>query len=136
MFPLSIFFNKIIKHGTLNVIYTKGKKHSYIGSIEPEITIHIHNKALLWKLFVKPDLFAGEAYTDGSLTIDPPHDIFDFLNMFTKNMEWRPDNPFHFMGSDPYSRFKGWLSQINFIGKSKQNVAHHYDLSDELYDLF
>lgn len=73
---------------------------------------------------------------DGTLLIEPPHDVFDFLNLITKNMEWRPDNPFHLMGGDPYSRFKGWLGQINWPGKSKDNVAHHYDLSDDLYDLF
>lgn len=73
---------------------------------------------------------------DGTLTIEPPHNIFDFLSLITKNMEWRPDNPFHLMGGDPYSRLKGWINQINWPGKSKENVSHHYDLSDELYDLF
>ena len=29
-----------------------------------------------------------------------------------------------------------YLTNFNFIKKSKMNVAHHYDLSDELYDLF
>lgn len=136
LFPLSIFLNKLIRYGTLNIIDTQGKKHTFSGTPEPEISIRIHDKSLLWKLFLKPDLKAGEAYMDGTLTIEPPHNVFDFLNLITKNMEWRPDNPFHLMGGDPYSRFKGWLSQINKASKSKQNVAHHYDLSDDLYDLF
>ena len=29
-----------------------------------------------------------------------------------------------------------YLTNFNFIKKSKMNVAHHYDISDELYDLF
>ncbi|MDG1708782.1 MAG: cyclopropane-fatty-acyl-phospholipid synthase [Emcibacteraceae bacterium] len=91
---------------------------------------------MLWKIFLKPDLKAGEAYMDGSLTIESPYSIYDFLFLITKNMEWRPNNAFHLMGGDPYSRFKGWCSQINWHGKSKNNVAHHYDLSDDLYDLF
>ncbi len=136
MFPLSIFLNKLIRHGTLNIIDTNGKKHQFSGTKEPEISIRFHDRSLLWKIFLKPDLKAGEAYMDGSLTIEPPHNIFDFLNLITKNMEWRPDNPFHLMGGDPYSRFKGWLSQVNEANKSKKNVAHHYDLSDDLYELF
>ena len=136
MFPLSIFLNKLISYGTLNIIDVEGKQHKFSGTPEPSLTIRIHDKSLLWKLFLKPDLKAGEAYMDGSLTIEPPHNVFDFLNLITKNMEWRPDNPFHLMGGDPYSRFKGWLSQVNEASKSKQNVAHHYDLSDDLYDLF
>ncbi len=136
MFPLSIFLNKLISHGTLNVIDTKGKKHAFVGTENPEVTIRFTDPSLLWKLFLKPDLKAGEAYMDGTLIVEPPHNVFDFLNLITKNMEWRPDNPFHLMGGDPYSRFKGWLNQINWPGKSKDNVAHHYDLSDDLYDLF
>ena len=136
MFPLSVFLNKIIKQGTLNIIDVEGKKHQFKGTDEPEVTIRFNDKSLLWKIFLKPDLIAGEAYMDGSLTIEPPHNIFDFLSLFTKNMEWRPDNPFHLMGGDPYNRFKGWLNQANEAGKSKKNVAHHYDLSDDLYDLF
>ena len=29
-----------------------------------------------------------------------------------------------------------YLTNFNFIKKSKMNVTHHYDLSDDLYDLF
>ena len=28
------------------------------------------------------------------------------------------------------------ITNFNFIKKSKQNVAHHYDISEKLYDLF
>lgn len=136
MFPLSIFLNKLIQHGTLNVIDTKGKKHSFVGTKSPEVTIRFTEPSLIWKLFLKPDLKAGEAYMNGTLIVEPPHNVFDFLYLITKNMEWRPDNPFHLMGGDPYSRFKGWLGQINWPGKSKDNVAHHYDLSDDLYNVF
>lgn len=136
MFPLSIFLNKLIRQGTLNIIDWKGKKHTFKGTLDPQVTIRFNDPSLLWKIFFKPDLKAGEAYMDGTLTIEPPHTIYDFLFLITKNMEWRPDNPFHLMGGDPYSRFKGWLAQVNEAGKSKRNVAHHYDLSDELYDLF
>jgi cyclopropane-fatty-acyl-phospholipid synthase len=136
MFPLSVFLNKLITFGTLNIIDSKGQKHSFVGTSSPEITIGFHDKSLLWKIFLRPDLKAGEAYVDGDLTIEPPHNIFDFLSLITKNMEWRPNNPFHLMGGDPYSRLKGWFAQINQATISKQNVAHHYDLSDDLYDLF
>ena len=136
MFPLSMFLSKLIKYGTLNIIDTKGKTHTFFGTHEPSVTIRFKDASLLWKLFFWPDLKAGEAYMDGTLTIESPHDVYDFLYLITKNMEWRPNNPFHLMGGDPYSRFKGWFNQINWPGKSKSNVAHHYDLSDDLYDLF
>jgi cyclopropane-fatty-acyl-phospholipid synthase len=136
MFLLSVVLKNLIKQGTLHIIDTNGKKHSFVGTVEPEVTITLHDKYLPWKLALKPDLKTGEAYMDGSLTINEPHNIYDFLRMFTKNMEWRPDNFFHQMGGDPYRRFKGWFGQINPVARSKKNVAHHYDLSDDLYDLF
>ena len=73
---------------------------------------------------------------DGTLSVEQGKSIYDFLNLILRNMEWRPDNAMHLTGGDPYNRFKSWLSQINPIRRSQQNVAHHYDLSGELYDLF
>lgn len=136
MFPLSFFLNKLIRTGTLHIIDHKGKKHSFVGTSTPDVTIRFHDASLVRKIFLRPDLKAGEAYMDGTLTIEEGGSIYDFLNLITQNMEWRPDNPMHLTGGDPYSRFKSWLAQINPVGRSQQNVAHHYDLSGELYDLF
>src|SRR3546814_11405863 len=33
-------------------------------------------------------------------------------------------------------RWRSGLTQLNDAVRSKRNVAHHYDLSDRLYDLF
>jgi len=136
MFLLAFFLKKLIREGTLHVIDASGKQHTFIGTTEPEVTIRFHDTLLPFKLFLKPDLKAGEAYMDGTLTIEGGKNIFDFLFLITKNMEWRPDNVMHFTGGDPYSRFKSWLAQINPVGRSQKNVAHHYDLSGDLYDLF
>ena len=136
MFLLSFFLKKLIREGTLHIIDASGKKHSYVGTKTPEVTIRFHDSLLPLKLFFKPDLKAGEAYMDGSLTVENGGSIYDFLYLITKNMEWRPDNAMHLTGGDPYSRFKSWIAQINPTGRSQKNVAHHYDLSGELYDLF
>merc|ERR1711991_1305450 len=37
------------------------------------------------------------------------------------------------------NKFRGsyrYLTNFNFIKKSRMNVSHHYDIKDELYDLF
>ncbi len=136
MYLLAFFLKKLIREGTLHIIDASGKQHSFVGTETPEVTIRFHDALLPLKLFLKPDLKAGEAYMDGSLTIEGDDNIYDFLYLITKNMEWRPDNAMHLTGGDPYSRFKSWLAQINPAGRSRKNVAHHYDLSSELYDLF
>ncbi len=136
MFLLSFFLKRLVCEGTLHVIDFSGKKHSFVGSATPEITIKFHNSKVPMQLFFKPDLKAGECYMDGSLTIEDGKTIYDFLSLVLKNMEWRKGNALHLTGGDPYSRFKSWIAQINPIGRSQKNVAHHYDLSGELYDLF
>ncbi len=136
MFPLSVFFKKLIREGTLTVIDAGGVAHTFGSTPGPEATIHLTKNFKPWGVTLKPDLKAGEAYMDASLLPDGDSSIYDFLFLVTKNMEWRPGNSFHRMGGDPWSRFKGWLSTINPLSRSKQNVAHHYDLSGELYDLF
>ncbi|PCI49955.1 MAG: SAM-dependent methyltransferase [Alphaproteobacteria bacterium] len=136
MLLLAFFLKKLIRVGTLHVIDASGKKHSFTGSRTPVVTIRFHDRMVPLKLFFRPDLKAGECYMDGSLTVEDGKDIYDFLALILKNMEWRPDNAMHLTGGDPYSRFKSWIAQINPIGRSQQNVAHHYDLSGELYDLF
>lgn len=136
MFLLSFFLKKLIREGTLHIIDASGKKHSFVGSDTPEVTIRFHDKSVPLKLFLKPDLKAGECYMDGSLTVEDGKDIYDFLSLILKNMEWRPNNAMHLTGGDPYSRFKSWIAQINPTRRSQKNVAHHYDLSGDLYDLF
>ncbi|WP_417623302.1 class I SAM-dependent methyltransferase [Paremcibacter congregatus] len=136
MILLNFFLKKLIQEGTLHVIDVKGRTYSYRGTATPEVTIRLHDRWLPFKIFLKPDLRPGEAIMDGTLTIENGKTVFDFLNLVTKNMEWRRNNPMHFTGGDPYSRFKSWISQINPAGRSRQNVAHHYDLSGKLYDLF
>ncbi|MCH7806338.1 MAG: class I SAM-dependent methyltransferase [Proteobacteria bacterium] len=136
MFPLSVLFKKLIREGTLTVIDADGAAHTFGGGEGPEATIRLTKDFKPWGVTFKPGLKAGEAYMDGTLLPDGDRGIYDFLLLVAKNMEWRPGNAFHNMGGNPWPRFKGWLSTINPVARSRKNVAHHYDLSDELYDLF
>ena len=136
MFLLSIFLKKIIRKGTLNIIDASGALHTFQGAPGPEVTIRFHDHKLPWQLFWRVELKTGEAYMDGTLTVEDGGDIYDLIYLVTKNLEWRADNPLHETGGDPITRFKTWFSQLNAIARSKQNVAHHYDLSGDLYDLF
>lgn len=136
MFPLPIFLKKLIQVGTLHVIDAKGRKQTFKGSPGPEVTMRLNDPWLPWKIFFRPGLGAGEAYMKGTLTLDGDEGSYGLLYLVTKNMEWRPDNPMNTSGSDPFSRFRSWFAQANPVAISIKNVAHHYDLSGALYDLF
>lgn len=136
MFPLPIFLKKLIQVGTLHVIDAKGRKRTFKGAPGPEVTMRLSDPWLPWKIFFRPGLGAGEAYMKGTLTLDGNAGSYGLLYLVTKNMEWRPDNPMNTSGSDPFSRFRSWFAQANPVAISIKNVAHHYDLSGALYDLF
>jgi len=135
MFPLSGLLKTLVREGTLHVIDAKGTAHTFRGTAKPEVTIRFKDGWLPWQILFRPALSVGEAYMDGRLVLEGAESVFDFLNLVTKNMEWRPDNP-NRQRYHPLQRFKGWLSQRNAIPQARRNVAHHYDLSGELYRRF
>ncbi|MCZ3129658.1 class I SAM-dependent methyltransferase, partial [Acinetobacter baumannii] len=77
-----------------------------------------------------------EAYMDGRLLIDRG-DIRGLINLLKGNSPWeegdrlRPLAPIRLL-----EQFVHRIDRINMKRRSKRNVAHHYDLSDRLYDLF
>ena len=77
----------------------------------------------------------GEAYMDGTLTIEEG-DLYDLVELLVRNDElMMADTPtWRFIAA--LARLTRRLHQYNPIARSRRNVAHHYDLSDELYDLF
>jgi cyclopropane-fatty-acyl-phospholipid synthase len=135
MYLLSAFLKKLIQKGTLNVIDASGRRHSFVGTPAPEVTIRLHTRDLYWRLAFKPEVEAGEAYMDGRLTIEEGKNIVDFLDLALRNMAWHPDSIFHKKAVGPKKMWR-WISQFNPVSRSVKNVAHHYDLSRRLYDLF
>ena len=67
---LAQFLKQVIHIGTLEVIDADGRRHLSVGSPRPEVTIRLHDKKLHYKLICNPDLYIGEAYMDGTLTIE------------------------------------------------------------------
>ena len=132
---LARFLNKLFKTGGFVLIDAHLNKY-IIGSPGKDnpITIKLLDKKLHNKLLFFPDLYLGEAYADGVLKIENG-DLTDFLNLTLKNLGRKETNIF----SQLINKFRGsyrYLTNFNFIKKSKMNVSHHYDISDNLYDLF
>ncbi len=131
---LARFFNAAIKIGDLCLIDTRGRDWRFGDGTAPHVTIQIHDRATQWRLLLNPQLAVGEAYMRGSLTINRGT-LYDFLKLATLNLENVERQPFYAL----FGRLSRWLRRLqqhNPVGKAQRNVAHHYDLSDDLYDLF
>jgi len=132
---LARFLNKLFKNGGFILIDASSNKY-IIGSPEKDnpITVKLLDKKLNYKLLFYPDLYFGEAYADGKIKIENGN-LTDFLNLTFKNIGRNEINIFGQILKKMKGSFR-YLTNFNLKKKSKVNVAHHYDISDDLYDLF
>ena len=132
---LARLLSPIIRIGRLELVDAAGRRHVFAGSPGPSVTVRLHDRALHWKLVVNPRLHVPEAYMDGKLTIEKG-DIYELIELLVRNDELMlADNKlWRFIGR--VDRLTKRLHQYNPIARSRANVAHHYDLSERLYELF
>ena len=132
---LAKFLNKLFKEDGFILIDANSIKY-IIGNPKKEkpIILRLLDKKLHYKLLFYPDLYLGEAYTDGTAKIENGS-LTDFLEIALKNIGRNQTN----ILSQILNKLSGtyrYLTNFNITKKSKKNVAHHYDISDDLYDLF
>ena len=116
------------------IIDSNGKTHKF-GNSNPHVCIRLKNKSIERKLFLNPNLHIGEAYMNEELVVEKGT-IEDFLNLITNCYD-------DFISNNKFYKFYEYLSsifmpfqQINQLVNSKKNVAHHYDINEDLYKLF
>ena len=132
---LASFLNKLIKDDGFILIDANSIKY-IIGNPKKEkpIILRLLDKKLHYKLLFYPDLYFGEAYADGTLKIENGS-LTDFLEITAKNIGRNKINIFAKLLNSLRGTYR-YLTNFNFVKKSKTNAIHHYDISDELYDLF
>ncbi len=130
---LTRLFSTVVRSGSLILIRHDGSRQTF-GKGSPTVCIKLHDRRAIWELALNPELKLGELYMDGRLTIEPS-DIGDVLDLLMANLaSSRPGRLFALMRHG--RRLLRRLSQYNYASRAKRNVAHHYDLSGQLYDLF
>jgi cyclopropane-fatty-acyl-phospholipid synthase len=131
---LSLFLARLIRQGALVAVYPDGRSVRYGEASSLPVTVRFHTWPLLRKLVLNPDLALGEAYMDGTLTIEDD-DIYGLIELLVVNLAHQPD-VWHYRWLARLRRLCRGLAQFNPVERARRNVAHHYDLSGALYDLF
>ncbi len=127
-------YSRVIKKGTLNIIDAFGKMHKFGDDGSPSVTIRLNEASLHHKLAFNPQLFIGEAYMDGQLTIEQGT-LKDFFEILFSNTCSKI--PHGWLRTMEFANFLVRnMQQVNNIANSTRNVKHHYDLSGDFYDLF
>ena len=134
LFPLSHMLKAFVQAGTLRVIDADGKAHVFSGAAGPRVTMRLTDRSLYRKLFLNPELHAGEAYMDGRLSFEDSS-LRDFMTLFSINRLSLGSYPLQKVLRRISRVFKG-LQQANPVGTAQTNVAHHYDLGNDFYALF
>ena len=132
---LARFLNKLFKEDGFVLIDADLNKY-IIGSPvkDKPIILKILDKKLHYKLLFYPDLYFGEAYADGTVQIENGT-LTEFLDLALKNIGRNETNIFSQILRKIFGSYR-YLTNFNLIKKSKNNAAHHYDISEKLYDLF
>jgi len=125
--------NGIVKQGTLTLLRPGGTIDTF-GTGAPRVTVKLHDRRAIVELALNPELKLGELYMDGRLTVEEG-DIADVLDLLMRNIGTRPTSGVMWL-ADRIRRLLRPLEQYNPIALAKDHVAHHYDLSGKLYDLF
>ena len=135
-YALDRLLGRLLKLGSLRVTLPDGEICDYGDRSSEPVTVRVLDTATLRQLALNPELALGEAYMNGSLVIEGD-DLQGLLALAVLNARQADANPVWWQKLAHRSRaaLRG-VTQKNLLSRSKRNVAHHYDLSGELFDTF
>ena len=133
-----MLFTSLLKYsmrtGAVRMIDSGGRATVLGDGSPPKCTVRLRKASLDYTLALNPALSVPEAYMNGDLVIEDGT-LFDFIELAARNYSHVEDYPLanalRLVGIGSRK-----LKQFNPVGVAQKNVAHHYDLSDELYDIF
>ena len=132
---LNQFLQNLFKVDGFIIVDANNKEYTIGKPLKnPPIKLKLLDKSLHTKLLLLPDLYFGEAYVDGSAVIENGT-LTEFLEIAMKNIGRGPTSNYATLIKKLMGIYS-YITKFNFIKKSKSNVAHHYDISEKLYDLF
>ena len=132
------FLGSVIKRGRLKITLASGTVHEVGTPTEgyPEVAVRFTDGKVARDILLDPRLGAGEAYMDGRIVIEEG-DVMALVELLRSNSVWeyggelKPPSPMRRVRE----RAKFVASSFNKATSSKRNVAHHYDIGNDLYRL-
>ena len=133
------FLGGLITQGSLKITHADGQVEKF-GSPAPgfpDVAVRLTENGVIRQILSDPRLGAAEAFMDGKLVVEQG-DIMELIGLIRANRPWERGGKLKEPGA--VKRLKdnivGGLDRMNGLTRSKSNVAHHYDIGNDLYDLF
>src|SRR6187549_3416693 len=121
------YLASMMREGSLTVRIGGGRAFT-AGSGEPALTVSIADYRTAARIGANPALALGEAFMAGKVSVENGS-IYDLLDLVGRNLPRKRPGLLR-------RSVNHLLRQWNDRARSRRNVAHHYDLSGELYRRF
>ena len=126
---------KVISKGRLTLVMPDGAKLEFGPGGGKSLTVRLTDRRTAFAIARNPRLGLGEAYMDGRLIIEEGG-ILDLMELATGANRWEDGGA----GRKALSKGKNPLKKLwrarNEARRARKNVAHHYDIGNDLYRLF
>lgn len=133
---VSRYLTSIVKRGTLEVTFAEGA-HRTFGSPAPgypEVALRFTDNAVPREILLDPRLGAAEAFMDGRLVVERGG-ITELVELLRSNAPW--DRGGSIGRPSAFRRVRNRIAfareALNTRLGSTRNVAHHYDIGNDLY---
>lgn len=134
MWLLDRLLKRAVTSGALELTTADGKVRRYGDPQAEPVRVRLTDTATAGRIARNPPLATGEAFMDGRLLVESGN-ILDLLDLVSANLRWDRANALR-IAMWGQQRIAAKWDELNARSRSRRNVAHHYDLSDRLYDLF
>src|SRR6195952_2937312 len=129
---LRYFLQQFIRRGAMTFTTASGAKFCCGDGTGEPVFVRFLTADAERRILLNPELALGEVYMEGSFVVENGS-IADALAILMD----QPDILPHWAKIQWWLRYLGrHIRQFNPRGRSKDNVAHHYDLDGRLYSLF
>jgi len=125
---------RVFRFGVVSLIDSSGRKHDICNFGGRKVVIRLTDSKIARRLIFASSMGWCEAYMDGRLVFDEGS-LSDFLYVWGKSENILEQSWIGEIFRLTYSLLAS-VQHYNPMGKARRNVAHHYDLSAELYDQF
>ena len=126
--------DRLLSKGSITLKLPGKEPRTYGRGGGKHLTVRFTDRKVGFDIVRNPRLGIGETYMDGRLIIEDGT-ILDLLEMITGANPWEGAGE----GRRKLSKKNKSLLKLlkrNNLTRARRNVAHHYDLKDELYELF
>ncbi len=125
---------QLIREGELTLVFPDGKERTFGPGGGRAIRVRLNDRRVAFDVARNPRLGIGEAYMDGRITIENGS-ILDLVELVVGANRWEDKGGGRKALNKGKKRWKA-LFRRNPAKRSRQNVAHHYDIGNDLYRLF